>query len=204
MFDEQAISPGYWFLAPYQDLDQVVRGDDWVGPHIYDSNGDLVWSGVPTFKGWNTFDFRLANTGAEDMLTLLVLHEGVGIIMDSSYRIHETVNITEHGDVDMHEFNVIESGTRALVINKEMSKPTVDASHQIGFDGGVCSTTFQGFRELEANSSEALFRWSAQDHIGLDESTYVDGTVEEMCNGEKGNWDSLYVVGVLFNNATLR
>jgi hypothetical protein len=38
-----AISSGYWFVAPYANLDQAVKSDHYepyqVGPHIYDQSG---------------------------------------------------------------------------------------------------------------------------------------------------------------------
>ena len=45
MYDKKAISPGYWFVAPYENLDQIDRGSPWVGPFIYDMSGQVVWAG---------------------------------------------------------------------------------------------------------------------------------------------------------------
>ena len=41
VYDERAISSGYWFLAPYALLGQKQRGEAWIGPYIYDGKGDL-------------------------------------------------------------------------------------------------------------------------------------------------------------------
>jgi hypothetical protein len=45
MYDKKAVSPGYWFIAPYESLDQITRGSPWVGPFIYDMSGQVVWAG---------------------------------------------------------------------------------------------------------------------------------------------------------------
>jgi hypothetical protein len=39
--DEKALAPGYLFVAPYKKLDITKRGEAWIGPHIYDMDGEL-------------------------------------------------------------------------------------------------------------------------------------------------------------------
>ena len=39
--DEKALAPGYLFVAPYKKLEITKRGEAWIGPHIYDMEGDL-------------------------------------------------------------------------------------------------------------------------------------------------------------------
>lgn len=43
-YDSKALSPGYIFVAPYKKLDITARGEGWIGPHIYDQNGELGMS----------------------------------------------------------------------------------------------------------------------------------------------------------------
>lgn len=43
VLNKTAVAPGYWFVAPYEIVTQETPGDAWVGPHIYDSSGELVW-----------------------------------------------------------------------------------------------------------------------------------------------------------------
>ena len=47
MYDKKAVSPGYWFIAPYGDVGAIDRGSAWVGPFIYDMKGQVVWAGKP-------------------------------------------------------------------------------------------------------------------------------------------------------------
>jgi hypothetical protein len=74
--DHSALAPGHWFVAFYKGLKQAAPGPDWLGPHIYDTDGELIWAGGTSFKNWNTFDFRVTNVGTEQMLTLLSNHRG--------------------------------------------------------------------------------------------------------------------------------
>ena len=41
--DTQNIAPGYWFLSPYARVGEKAPGGAWIGPHIYDGHGGLIW-----------------------------------------------------------------------------------------------------------------------------------------------------------------
>jgi hypothetical protein len=70
VLDEDAIAPGYWFVAFYEDVHQIMPSWQWIGPHIYDGKGELVWSGAPMFEYWNIYDFDTRTVHGEQMLTL--------------------------------------------------------------------------------------------------------------------------------------
>ena len=89
--NDSYLAPGYWFIAPYEEKTQTVAGDAWVAPHIYDGNGDLVWSGAADFKHWNVFDFDMREVKGVPHLTGLDWQQQRGVVMDSSYRIAVTV-----------------------------------------------------------------------------------------------------------------
>lgn len=59
--DKTNIAPGYWFTAPYEKIGERKPGGAWIGPHIYDSNGDLIWSGAYLYDDRNIMDFKLSN-----------------------------------------------------------------------------------------------------------------------------------------------
>ena len=205
IYDEDAISPGYWFVAPYAHLKQSSY-KKWNGPHIYDGNGELVWSGAPMFKHYNTYDFRTVDVGGEQMASLIFRKDEDGVIFDSNYQVHKTVDMVGEmpqwllnalGDerkTNMHDFNVIANGTRALVLTKVFENATIEESHAIGFEGN-CTAKWQGFKELDLATSKPVFEWSAHGHIGLEESTFRKGSLEKMCNGNlgKGGWDILHL-----------
>ena len=59
----EAISPGYWFVTPYTrvGVTPTTLGKDYLpctnGAHIYDGEGELVWSGACLYDNRNVFNF---------------------------------------------------------------------------------------------------------------------------------------------------
>ena len=192
--DKAAVAPGYWFVAPYGQLGQDRPGQQWDGPHIYDGNGELVWSGTPMFGYWNIFDFESRIVDDQAMLTLLSDHEKHGFILDNTYQIYKTVSLV-HGKEskpNMHSFNVFDGGKRALLLTHTTEYSTREAAKAVGFDG-KCNAKYQGFREVSLDtpgSQHVVFEWDARDHIHLDEVTYrkYDGSIQQQCTR---GWDIL-------------
>jgi hypothetical protein len=193
--NQSVLAPGYWFVAFYHGLEQRSPGPDWLGPHIYDTDGELVWAGGSAFKHWNMFDFGVSLLGDQQRLTLLSNHERTAYILDNNYRVQKTVTLVIEGESEpnMHSFNVLEDGKRALVLSTRLQKTTKESSQRVGYNGS-CFVRAEGFREvsLEDPNSQPLFEWNALDWIGLDETTYksYDGEVESMCGM---GWDILLV-----------
>lgn len=54
VYDKDRVAPGYWFVEPYDYLDQsLVNGGKWTAPMIFDETGELIWSGaVRIFDRW--------------------------------------------------------------------------------------------------------------------------------------------------------
>ena len=77
--NDTLVADGYWFIAPYEIVTQVEPANGWVGPYIYNSDGQLIWSGAPMFGRWNVFDFGLASVQGEPHLTLLDWHKQRGV-----------------------------------------------------------------------------------------------------------------------------
>jgi hypothetical protein len=130
------------------------------------------------------------------MLTLLSDHEKHGFILDSSYEIYRRVPLLRGKEMkpNMHEFNVFDNGSRALILTHIDTNTTKELSQAVGFDG-PCLAKYQGFREVRIDSNDAqkvVFEWDASHHIGLDEATYrkYDGSVEQQCTR---GWDILLV-----------
>lgn len=200
--DKQALSPGYWFLAPYAKLEQD-EFTSWNGPCIYDTDGELVWSGAPMFHHLNMYDFRLAQINGEMLPTLIYTDHANGLILDRHYNTNQTVDmfgmelpqwlldqIGHHHTTNMHDFNVIDDGKRAVMLTKVYENATLEESRAVGFNG-ECTAKYQGFKEVDVATSEILFEWNSHGHIGLEESTYKISPLSEMCNGNAGpgGWD---------------
>ena len=141
------------------------------------------------FHHFNTFDFKKAMVDGQDMLTVKYPHDGMGVIFDSTYRVRREVLMSANKKKrDMHEFNLIEDGSRALTVTSTEYRSTVEQALAVGLKSGTCRSLWKGIQELDTVTSEPVFSWDARDHIGLDETTYITGPVEKMC---KHNWDIL-------------
>ncbi|TKA66897.1 hypothetical protein B0A55_11516, partial [Friedmanniomyces simplex] len=172
--DEIRLSPGYWFVAPYEKYVDDLDTYGWVGPHIYDGHGDLVWSGNNQFDGANIMDFRLQNVSGVESLTLVDNNLSKGIVLNSQYEIVESMQWGDDPiDINDHEFQWVDNNTRNLVINSAWTRAPVEASRTVGFDG-ECNTIFESFKELNATTGEETFRWDSYNHIRLNESTHMN------------------------------
>lgn len=78
MYDEDALAPGYWFVSPYEKNGYKQPGGSWIGPHIYDGSGELIWSGSHLFNHINVMDFGVMKVGNEDLLSMSYAVEGKG------------------------------------------------------------------------------------------------------------------------------
>lgn len=185
--DEAHVSPGYWFVAPLERIDQKTSGHGYIGPHIYDGSGELVWSGVDVTDGWNVLDFKMSNVRGENRMTFMA-HFGDGYIMDTNYTVREKVHLGHLGvSYNAHEFNFIEGGTRALVLDEGKKQATTAQTKAVDWNE-TCTVVFNGFKELDTTTWEPVFQWNSDGHIGLEESTYLDGGVKRWCP-DKWGWD---------------
>ncbi len=177
-------------------------GGRWTAPHIFDGNGELIWSGAVCFrpyaqagcfgltyigqylsKQYDVFDFRISNVLGEEMLTFLYPQNRSAVILDRSYNIRASVPIAGgRRTVDMHEFHFVDNGTRALFFFNEARNVSKEAARAIGYHEGDCLIGDCTFRELDVtNEFEETYIWSAAEHIGLYESSEVQQPLHERC-----------------------
>lgn len=119
----------------------------------------------------------------EDMLSFLYPRNRSAILLDTSYNVRHVVPVVEDGQgFDMHEFHIVDSGTRALVFYDQDIHVTRERSRAIGFMRGNCTVRNNLFRELNVeNGFEQLYSWSGEEQIGLYESSEVEKTLYERC-----------------------
>lgn len=188
VYHKDLVSPGYWFVAPYKALDQDQADRSWVGPHIYDgTTGELIWSGSLSFefsKG-NVEDFRISNVNGEYRMTLMSQMLQEGVILDSSYQVVDKVRVDKEHGINTHEFNFIENGTRALVIQTRSDHASKKESEEVGFDG-KCHCAFDGFVEFDTKTWKTTFEFRSQGKISLTESSLTNGDINNKC---RGSWD---------------
>ena len=183
-------------MGPYEILDQPpeVGEPGWIGPHIYDNQGELVWGGASMFDNRNVEDFRISNVNGRDLMTLLFQETGQGALINETYQIVEDPQIDDASNVNTHEFNFVQNGTRVLVIKNDEREASREQSEEIGFDGN-CVAEYEHFQELDTETWEVVFDWDSKDHIRLNESTLTDESVEDRCWG----WDFLYVFHIFLH-----
>lgn len=136
-----------------------------------------------------SFDLRVANIHGNDKMTVIYPRENAGLILNNKYEIEKRVVYSSNFNYsNMHDFNVIANGERALVLTKNTHKVIPSPwAKSVGVDGG-CSVRADGLKELDISGAETklVFEWNGTDHIGADETTFVPHEYEKMCDG---SWD---------------
>lgn len=159
-------------MAPYEGEHLQTYGTPWVGPAIYDSTGDLVWSGaLLDVKGFNWMDFRVSDIAGESVLTAMSHGWGQGVVLGKDYQVRRRVDIAASADFNTHDFHFLDDGKTVLVTSYNWGDASPEMVEAIDHDG-KCSMAFDGFKELDGATSETLFEWSSYGNIALDESTY--------------------------------
>lgn len=95
----------------------MVPNGSWVGPHIYDHRGQLVWSGTGIFDHINVMDFKVVNLGGDDVLSMTYAVKGSAYILNKDYSINQTIDIGQTQDrYNMHDFGTVDNGSRFLYL----------------------------------------------------------------------------------------
>lgn len=184
LYDEAALGPGYWFMATYEYVEQDNdENRAWIGPYIYDQHGELIWSGAPAFEGYNIKDFRISNVGGVDMLTGIYGFGGFGVVLNSSYQVHELVGVEDDGSsINIHDFHTVDEGDAYLAMTLKSTPASEELLSKIECVGHS-KLEYPGFEERDSQTLQLRFAWSAEGHIDVNESF-----VKPVCNGV---WDFL-------------
>lgn len=95
----------------------MVPNGSWVGPHIYDGTGELVWSGSGLFEQINVMDFKVINLAGDDVLSMTYAVQGSAYILNLDYTVNQTVDIGQTQDrYNMHDFGTVDDGSRFLYL----------------------------------------------------------------------------------------
>jgi hypothetical protein len=90
--------------------------------------------------------------------------------------------------LNVHEFMTVENGTRALYLTREPKLTSRKNSKVVGYNGN-CYAGFDGFRELDVETWETVFKWSSENNIGLDESVVDRDPIDHRCSQKGGPWE---------------
>ena len=117
------------------------------------------------------------------MMTMIYPRNRTAVVLDNTFGIRHVVQIAVVDElVDIHEFDLVDNGTRAIHFYGERKNLSEAQSHRIGFTDWNCGIRDSGFHELDVASGWTIqFTWRAIDHIGIDESSLTDKPAERRC-----------------------
>ncbi|TKA80323.1 hypothetical protein B0A55_02224, partial [Friedmanniomyces simplex] len=148
------------------------------GPVIYDSSGELVWSGACLFRNRNAHDFRPYRANGTDYLSAILWKwddvfefKGQGVLLNNSFDIVATIDVPSTMQyMNMHELKMLDDGKKAIYITPRTQIFDFEAQG-LDLDADVGFLADQGFHERDLVTGEVLFEWWASDHIPLNESS---------------------------------
>ncbi|RLL96777.1 hypothetical protein CFD26_104921 [Aspergillus turcosus] len=188
------LSPGYIFLGPYEA--------DNSGPYIYDTEGNLVWSGWGNSGPGNAHGMHVCKyKGANHLCFFQGIQQngycrGHGVIMDNRYRIVKTV--TTGGGIassDMHEFRLVNDGKTALMTVYQQRQFDMSLWNVRTGMGWLMESIFQ---EIDVETNRVVFEWRSLDHVDPSMSyTYPSATDTSGTGFEaRSPWDYFHINSV--------
>ncbi|EXJ88269.1 hypothetical protein A1O1_05199 [Capronia coronata CBS 617.96] len=187
----EKLAPGYYFVAPYQQIQETI--------HIYDNEANLIYSG---FGNVGPGIIHAPQTCMYKGEAHLCFYQGVqmagwghghGLIMDKHYRIVQSVEPASYqASSDMHEFKVIDEGKSAVMT--QYLRSVYDLCRWNLCDG--LGYIQQGaFQEVEVDTGKVLFEWRSLEHIDPSESYVGPSTTEISGSGEQPDspWDYFHI-----------
>lgn len=188
-YDKSSVAPGYIFIGSYSTVEQKGVGQPWLAPFIYDSDGELIWSGSELFEGYSVENFRVSILDGEPVLTGIHPENNYGVVVDNTYTMRHTVMMNQTGHLNMHEFGLVDDGARALHLTKDIRETTRHNSLTAGYNGR-CNVLFGGIREVDLLTGEPTFEWDPETNIELGESMYFQDNATSECT-EQNYFDYL-------------
>jgi hypothetical protein len=206
--DPEAIAPGYWFVTPYTrvGVTPTTGGKDYLpctnGAHIYDGEGELVWSGACMYDNRNVFNFRPITMNGSNFFTFFLPGEDhgfnlppdrrlpAGVLMNNQY---EEVSKTrpEGALLDGHEFRLSPDGRTTLLTT--LSGTNADAS--VLGQPGTRLVSSTGFQEEEIGTSNPIFKWDPISYgVTINESCDTTEMAKPRADGRA--WDFFHINSV--------
>ncbi|USW55645.1 Putative arylsulfotransferase [Septoria linicola] len=154
------------------------------GPMILDAQGELIWRSDEYGAAAN---LKVQRYRGEDYLTLwsgekaATSGKGVYFMLDHSYQVVKMITAIGEGLFgDLHEFKLTEKGTALLTVYNTINADLTRMGMGRGPDGWIVDNMFQ---EIDIESGELLFQWSAAEHF--------DPAHTYMTNPFGGYWESI-------------
>ena len=169
VFETQADTPGFVFIAPKKVFGAKTRAGLQSGPMIVDNKGQPVW--FAQNDAGNVTDFRVQQLDGQPVLTwwqgraVLGTGEGVVQVVDSSYRPVQTIHGGNGYNLDFHETTITPQGTLLGIVYNPVRR-------DLSFMGGpkearVIDSVIQ---EIDIKTGLVMWEWHSLGTIALDES----------------------------------
>ncbi|PNS14555.1 Isotrichodermin C-15 hydroxylase [Sphaceloma murrayae] len=194
------IAPGYWFVSPYDKWKSAPIRREYmpyqVGPHIYDGDGNLIWSGAHVNHNRVIHEFRPYDDGVKIGTTYILRptyeQRNIGeramyVVMDDRFRTTATIvaNTSNLFELNGHELKMIDKGRKALTLS---STPKA-----LVREGGLTVHYLNDcVVEWAMPSGDRLFEWCALDHGVEPEETFE----KRRMTSEESPWDFMHTNSV--------
>ncbi|KAL4880025.1 ASST-domain-containing protein [Aspergillus karnatakaensis] len=202
--NRDAVAPGYWFVAPYGVIEPEEPTKQWmpyqVGPHIYDQDGILIWTGSTQFDNRGVFDFKAAdNINDDPHVSFILQHQyhddgtdkGYGYVLNQNYEQESKVGVVNDlSAFNMHEFNILDGGKSALACLYKSEYTDLAA---LGRPDDHSWIIAGGLLELDTTTSEVLFEWSSFNNVLVNESVKI---YPDTPASDRPGWDYIHVNSV--------
>jgi Arylsulfotransferase (ASST) len=194
LHEDDRVVPGYIFIGAYQTFQE--------GPYIYDSRGNLVYSGFAATGRGPSHVFHVCTINGTDNLCYVTGAQnsgyirGYGVVMDDTFTV--VTSVKSGGGVanfDEHEFNVVDDGRNVLMtLYDPQQYDLTDWDISTG-QGWIMNCYFQ---KLELGTNRLLFEWSALDHVSITETTVAPNSTEVSGDGLNPTlpWDWFHINSV--------
>jgi hypothetical protein len=174
--DSDKLSDDYIFLAPWVP-GEIPSAQTHIGPHIFSSDGELVWSGYGYLAN-SISNFMPTKYNGEDAMSFYegnVGDTGVGFgsfrLMDQSFDIKAKVGLKQPFLHDFHEFQMTGSHTAAFSTYHAVPYNFSDVDGATDDNKWVFENMVT---EIDVNTDEVLFQWNSLDHIHVNDSKVKD------------------------------
>lgn len=178
IYEKDKVSEEYLFLAPWSPGD-IPQGQAHLGPHIFRSDGELVWSGSGYF-GHSVSNFMPDTYNGKPVTTFFegsVTDTGVGTgsfrLMNQDFETVAKVGLKQPFLHDFHEFQM--TGSRTAAFSTYLSVPY----NFTGVDNATDENRWvydNIVTEIDVDTDEVLFQWRALDHVSVNDSK-IKGTL---------------------------
>lgn len=174
--DSDKVSDDHIFLSPWS-TGIIEPSQAYLGPHIFSSNGELVWTGYGLTPN-SVSNFMPIEYQGEKAISFFegdVAITGVGFgtyrIIDSGYQTIKKLGVKSPFLHDFHEFSPSGSDTAVLTTYKPVPHELSGYDKAMVDHGWVyeCSVI-----EINTTNDEVLFEWNSLDHIDIDKSMVLE------------------------------